>query len=169
MSQIELGPLGLVPGFAIQSDTYTKLKFLEEFPLERELGIVRAEGKLRIASHLYPTLIREFKRFFALAALFQDPKYSFAPTPSVDAIWHELIIDTRRYLQICLEVHGQFIHHRPLDPNQVAINTGEILGYTKECLEKAFGHVTPSIWGARPGCDFSACAVKCNIHIAPTK
>ena len=164
MASQQLGPLGLLPSYTSQNRASIdpKLRLLEAFSLMRETQILAREEKVKMSTSLIPTLEREFKRFFALPLLFPDPMYDFAPTPPVDVIWHELIIDTRRYSKLSDDVYGSYVHHTPLSPGQASMNAGEILGYTKKRLVEAFGELTPSIWGeAQAGCDMRACHILC--------
>ncbi len=166
-SAIDLGPLGLLPKFELPSkDTIPRLKALDSFSMERELKLATAyesRNRQQAAGHeklestwsLAPTLIREFKRFFSLGILYPRPRYPFVPSPAVDFVWHELITDTMRYAEVCEAVHGGFVHHKPMSPDQIAINAGEIFGYTKQCLRGAFGELIPSIWGLPAGCDYA--------------
>ena len=126
-----LGPLGLLLNVTRNTSKIAKVKVLAEFDMSREREVVPKRGELKIEDHLIPVAEREFKRFFSLGLLVSNPKYAFVPTPQVDAIWHELIIDTERYAKICQDVHGGFIHHRPLGPEAVASNAGEVSGTQK--------------------------------------
>ncbi|HKY02758.1 MAG TPA: hypothetical protein VJM53_09425 [Burkholderiales bacterium] len=159
-----LGPLGLLPSFEISADTKDKLKKLERFSLEREIRVLSKDENFTLDDRGIPTLAREFKRFMSLGLLFPKPKYNFAPSKPVDRMWHELILDTRRYDAMCMEVHGAFVHHNPLDPEQIAENAGEVIRYTKECIGTAYGATVPWIWGGKmaicyytSGCDQLAC------------
>jgi hypothetical protein len=163
----ELGPLGLLRSFSLPSkNAIAKLDVLQSFPVKREEELAQGREKLLWRESttenggepgvfsLAPTLIREFKRFFSLPLLFPKAKYSFCPSPSVDFVWHQLIVDTMRYADLCEKVHGQFLHHRPLSPDECAENAGEKFGYTKKCLVDAYGSLTPAFWGSASfGCD----------------
>jgi len=53
--------------------------------------------------------IIEYSRFMALADVFGEAVPSFA----IDEIWHNHIIDTRRYSIDCNKIFGRFLHHYP--------------------------------------------------------
>jgi uncharacterized protein DUF1399 len=52
-----------------------------------------------------------YKRFHKLIHAFPDR--ALVPTQDVDQFWHAHILDTRKYHDDCIEVHGYFIHHFP--------------------------------------------------------
>jgi hypothetical protein len=56
-------------------------------------------------------LEQELKRFLVMCALSPDKSYGMAGP--VDGLWHDFIVDTRRYSQFCDEVAGYYIHHIP--------------------------------------------------------
>ena len=152
----KLGPLGLLPSFKIDADTRDKLEKLEKFSLDREVEILSKDKSFPLPDRGIPTLAREFKRFMSLGLLFLDPTYNFAPSKSVDRMWHELILDTRRYHLMCLEVHGAFVHHHPLDAEQISRNAGEVVRYTKECIVTAYGAFVPWIWSGQDLCYYTS-------------
>src|SRR5687768_7823975 len=54
---------------------------------------------------------REYKRFLTL--LVRYPDKPIAPTHEVDEMWHQHILDTRKYATDCENVFGRFLHHYP--------------------------------------------------------
>lgn len=54
-----------------------------------------------------------FRAFLRLKALGQPVELSSAPLlKAADQLWHELIWkDTRRYMQLCDDCNGEYIHH----------------------------------------------------------
>jgi len=147
--QNSFGVMGLLPSFQISADSKEKLENLDKFPLDREMRVIREDRSLDLTlrERGIPTLALEFKRFMSLGILFPDPKYNFAPSRPVDRMWHELILDTKRYHAMCMQVYGAYVHHHPLDPEQIATNAGEVMRYTKECITAAYGAPVPWIWG----------------------
>jgi len=151
MLEKPLGPLGLLPSFETGTDTKEKLERLAKFSLDREMRRLREDKNFtQVPDRGLPTLAREFKRFMSLGLLFPNPTYNFAPSWPVDRMWHELILDTKRYQVLCMEVHGAFVHHNPLDSEQIAKTAGEVIGYTKGRIYEAYGAVVPWIWGGTP-------------------
>lgn len=163
----KLGPLGLLPDLRIDSAVISKLEIAEGFDISREKTKLLASGL--IVPDAVDLVEREFKRFFVLNLVFKDPRYPFVPCEKVDFIWHELIISTRRYWDLCETVYGHYVHHDPEDPRSeyIAKYAGEIYGYTLECLASAFGGIPPKIWGygaagnaaVCPRCNFQACKI----------
>lgn len=56
-------------------------------------------------------LIEEYSRFLALAASSQDKPT--VPSASIDLVWHQHILDTRRYSEDCVRLFGAIVHHYP--------------------------------------------------------
>ncbi|XRG80266.1 hypothetical protein V5E38_08160 [Rossellomorea sp. GAMAL-10_SWC] len=67
----------------------------------------------------YSFIERELKRFFLMAAIFENiPMYS----QEVDKIWHEMILFTKSYQNFCKSFSGEMIHHEPnVHKNDVTI------------------------------------------------
>lgn len=67
----------------------------------------------------YSFIERELKRFFLMAAIFENiPMYS----QEVDKIWHEMILFTKSYHNFCMSFSGEMIHHEPnVHKNEVTI------------------------------------------------
>ncbi|WP_141529495.1 hypothetical protein [Bacillus sp. AFS001701] len=58
----------------------------------------------------YSFIERELKRFFLMAAIFENiPMYS----QEVDKIWHEMILFTKSYHNFCNAFCSEMIHHEP--------------------------------------------------------
>lgn len=55
--------------------------------------------------------ITHYKLFLYLIYLY--PNRAIAPTPEIDQIWHQHILDTRQYAQDCQWLFGYFVHHAP--------------------------------------------------------
>lgn len=52
-----------------------------------------------------------YKRFHAL--IHEHPSQIILPTKVIDTIWHRHILDTQKYLNDCINLHGKIIHHFP--------------------------------------------------------
>ncbi len=52
-----------------------------------------------------------YKRFHAL--IHEYPSQTIVPTQVIDTIWHKHILDTQKYLNDCINLHGEIIHHFP--------------------------------------------------------
>ena len=73
--------------------------------LERKLGISAAEARKRVIA---------YKQFLALKAASLDiDATKLSPPPLIDRVWHEHVLDTKRYAPACLTAFGHPIHHDP--------------------------------------------------------
>ncbi len=61
----------------------------------------------------------EYMKFFILKHMFDDSEAPFILSPSgvIDSIWHEHIIRTKNYMEMCLKVFGKMYHHDPASAN----------------------------------------------------
>src|SRR5215510_12824427 len=57
-------------------------------------------------------LIEEYREYLSLF-YFHPGDELVPPTQDLDDVWHEHILDTRRYAEDCQTVFGRFIHHVP--------------------------------------------------------
>lgn len=55
--------------------------------------------------------IARYKMFLHL--LFLYPNSTIVPTQEIDQVWHQHILDTRKYAQDCQWLFGYFVHHYP--------------------------------------------------------
>jgi len=53
----------------------------------------------------------EYKRFLQLNIFYPDK--TIVPNQTMDAVWHQHILDTRAYQKDCLSAFGYFFHHFP--------------------------------------------------------
>ena len=73
--------------------------------LQRKLGISAAEAFKRV---------RAYTQFLALKAASLDiDATKLSPPELVDSVWHEHVLDTKRYAPACLSAFGHPIHHDP--------------------------------------------------------
>lgn len=55
--------------------------------------------------------IARYKMFLHLLYLY--PNRTIVPTQEIDQVWHQHILDTRKYGQDCQWLFGYFVHHYP--------------------------------------------------------
>ena len=73
--------------------------------LQRKLGISAAEARNRVMA---------YKQFLSLKAATLDiDATKLSPPPLIDRVWHEHVLDTKRYAPACLSAFGHPIHHDP--------------------------------------------------------
>ena len=98
--------------------------------LQRKLGISAAEARKRV---------KAYKQFLALKAATLDiDATKLSPPPLIDSVWHEHVLDTKRYAPACLLAFGHPIHHDPngdADVGQRALRREATL----VALEKVYG------------------------------
>ena len=56
-----------------------------------------------------PLLARELKRYLLIRKSLGRPVTMHSK--SIDAVWHSLILDTRRYRELCDQVFGEYLDH----------------------------------------------------------
>ena len=73
--------------------------------LQRKLGISIAEAWNRVDA---------YTQFLALKSACLDlDATKLSPPPLIDRVWHEHVLDTKRYAPACLSAFGHPIHHDP--------------------------------------------------------
>ena len=88
----------------------------EALPLEPADGagaqlVARCARKFGIFG---PQCFEAYKQFLVLKAVCKDfDAKKLSPPPSVDAAWHEHILDTRGYRAFCLKAFNQVVEHDP--------------------------------------------------------
>ena len=85
----------------------------------------------------------EAMRFLWLVANKNSPGM-LTPSHRVDLVWHEMILFTRSYAQLCETEFGRFIHHQPGGTSQSNRRQFE---ETLNAYSAAFGEPPESFWG----------------------
>lgn len=106
-------------------------------------------------------VIREYRRFVILA---MAADHVVSPSPDVDKVWHEHILDTRRYWEeFCDDVLGAPLHHTPSrGGREEAARFRHLYDQTLDSYRAVFGREPPTeVWpaapdGRRPGNGLSA-------------
>jgi len=89
-----------------------------------------------------PTALREVLRFLFLVA--HHDTGGLTPSRRVDLVWHEFILCTQAYREVCHSQFGRFIDHHPggsAELNRRRYQT------TLRCYERTFGSPDPAYWG----------------------
>jgi len=81
-------------------------------------------------------------KFMWLAAETDDGPLT--PAHRVDLAWHELILFTRAYQQLCQEQFGKFVHHQPAGHDE---EHHKPLAKTLVHYKKMFGAAPDDFWG----------------------
>jgi hypothetical protein len=112
---------------------------LERFDLSFATEKLITEGRLTVEE--IPYVVREFRRFMALAGFGVFPLAMIGPR--VDELWHQLILFTKKYEEFCLSTVGRFIEHQPDTPSTpIPVEAGENF---RSAYRKYFGDI-PAIW-----------------------
>ena len=97
----------------------------------------RVQKETRLDRSSILDLTSETSKFLVCKSLY--PKRYILPSRQVDLVWHQLILHTELYRNLCTRHFGRFIDHRPL-------NTNPPFTDTITTLEKHFGPVDTRFW-----------------------
>mgnify|MGYP002033634415 CR=1 FL=1 len=98
--------------------------------LQRKLGISIAEAWNRVDA---------YTQFLALKSACLDlDATKLSPPPLIDRVWHEHVLDTKRYAPACLSAFGHPIHHDPNGDEDVE-SRARRREATLVALEKVYG------------------------------
>ena len=76
-------------------------------------GALRAQTSISTKMRCFDALAA-YKQFMVLKAVCKDfDATKLSPPPSVDAAWHEHILDTRGYRAFCHKAFNQIVEHDP--------------------------------------------------------
>ena len=71
----------------------------------------------------------------------ENPGVHLAPPRAADQAWHNHILDTRRYMDDCLDIFGGYLHHDPEAFGTTLFDEG--WGFTRELYETRYGVALP--------------------------
>lgn len=88
---------------------------------------------------------REYRRFLDLRRL--GIVRALVPSETMDAVWHEHILDTRNYAVDMERIFGTFVHHEPNyeDDSHVRAAMDDALEATMRAYEALFGEAMPGV------------------------
>lgn len=129
-------------GKRVSSLEKRQFESLAQWPLNSTTKRVVAEMQWTTKfTHLVET---EYRKFIFLAAV--RPHFSYGMTGPVDAYWHQHVLNTRDYLEMCHAVAGHVIHHLPTETESRVVDFDGAYGRTLSDLEEYFGSVSGEIW-----------------------
>ena len=97
--------------------------------------------------------LREVLRFLFLVA-HRDAGW-LTPSHRVDLAWHEFILCTKAYREVCETHFGKYIDHHPGGSDELNRRRYQ---ETLRCYERTFGSPDPAYWGDRTAdLDCGAC------------
>jgi uncharacterized protein (TIGR02265 family) len=113
--------------------------------------VERYKRKLDLSQDEAETLFADTKRYLYLVHI---AGRGLAPTPALDAGWHEFLMYTRDYQAFCNQFFGRFIHHVPnprLKPHRLLSSAD-----TVELATEHFGELS-SNWDLPEGTYMDPC------------
>jgi hypothetical protein len=139
--------LDLLPDFTegLAPDLVGRLSLLDDYQLPSINKKVIENSRGLITHKNIDLALRELKRYLALAAIFPDQ--NLVPSRRVDVMWHELILVTPAYRQLCNFVFGRYLNHNPQLSPTATLDT-EGFSRTLAHYREAFGEPPAEIWGA---------------------
>ncbi|MEH6699040.1 MAG: hypothetical protein V7672_10100 [Brevundimonas sp.] len=150
--------LELTTADAISADVAARLARLEAWDLSwasREAAR-RCGWKEDYAANVE----REYRRFLSLTVIAPDGGFGMAG--DVDEIWHQHILDTQDYAEMCGAIAGAFIHHCPLRSTDEASESS----YERETLpslRRLYGEVLSPVWPPE-GAEAVSASKCCSTH-----
>lgn len=124
--------------------TQAKRNYEKLQKIDYSLVDLRLDRK-KIKGHKVSKVRDETLKFLALAAANKGRAY--APSKITDEWWHQAILTTRTYEEMC-KVLGTFIHHNPSDFKKATIKSDEkAFNQFVEDYRPAFGKIHQKIWG----------------------
>ena len=110
-----------------------------------ELLVERFSRDYSVPSNEAVEQFNEIKKFLVVCA--SDRSKSFAPSKTLDPMWHSFVLFTPEYSRLC-EMMGGYVHHRP---------TRELMhqpyANTLEAMPRIFGDVNSKYWKVRSAAD----------------
>jgi hypothetical protein len=132
---------------AVRPDVWMALTPVQQKRIERlstwPLGYVHDELAKYVDENMLASVILEYRRYLALSIL--DPNSSHHLAGPVDLAWHQHLLDTKDYWQLCSEVIGRFIHHVPHRPGDISEGPSAF-GLTIATVRSSFDHIDEEIW-----------------------
>jgi hypothetical protein len=123
---------------------------------KREVTLVYAErmfGQTLVFLKAYADTRKSKSR----AMLLPDGKgYRVVPDVTVDAGWHDFLEHTEDYAAFCMDVAGEFIHHRPVLTEEM--RSGHALEHTLPALHATGYLVDLEFWSTATSCCPPCCA-----------
>ncbi len=119
---------------------YSKLELIDNFDYSKVTKKVKEElGENATKEFLYEG-VENLKKYYAVALL--DPLNCHAVSEMVDPFWHAHILFTHDYIKFCDDVYGHYIHHEPLDKDNLdeVERVTRLYEYTLEIYPKLFNN-----------------------------
>jgi hypothetical protein len=86
--------------------------------------------------------VQQYKNYLKLARKHMGSDYTISPSVEVDEIWHQHILDTRRYHSDCQQIFGTYMHHFPyfgMRGEEDELNLQKAFAQTMSLYREEFG------------------------------
>jgi len=93
-----------------------------------------------------------------LEVCLRHPEFPVVPNFTIDAFWHQHILDTRAYAHDCEAVFGEFLHHYPyFGLNGDSVERDDAFIETNRMYREIFGEDCTGMGERGQDCNMSAC------------
>lgn len=86
-----------------------------------------------------------YKRFLILHAKYPGQKH--VPNKAIDSMWHEHILNTRKYAADCENIFGEFMHHNPSYDEKNQQKMQDVFTETNKYYRIEFGEDCTTMFG----------------------
>lgn len=90
--------------------------------------------------------VLSLKQYYAVALL--DPNNEHAVSDVIDPFWHAHILHTKEYAGFCDRVFGHFVHHTPLNHEDLPAvkHVAKLYAHTSKVYKELFNYVNASFY-----------------------
>lgn len=147
--QSKVKPISAALKVTVHPDHERRLSYIDS---EDYSGVARKVAeyldilKLQPSERYFERGVFALKQYYAVALF--DPANGHAVSRSLDPFWHFHVLHTEQYVEFCNKVVGEYMHHRPLNRENLehVATMRRLYGYTYEILEKLFSSVDGEFW-----------------------
>ena len=89
--------------------------------LREDPSVERATKSICLHEVNWQNLMQQYAQFLAVKCLDYDTESDlYSPCELVDQVWHQHILDSKKYCALCEQLAGGYIHHDPNIGEEVA-------------------------------------------------
>lgn len=132
----------------VSKEQTRRLTLIEEFDYQAVAKKVSRDMNGLPQSYLKDG-VENLKLYYAVALL--DPLNAHAVSRPVDPFWHAHVLFTKEYVRFCKAIFGGYVHHQPLDEDDVeaVAQVQRLYDYTLQVYGTLFKAVDLDWWGAQ--------------------
>jgi hypothetical protein len=121
------------------ADVYRQIELIDLEKVKKKLMSAVRHGGQEWDEDLTEEAVDFYRKFLTLCTFYKGLK--FVPTGDIDTVWHQHILDTKKYQNDCKEYLGFFLHHNPnYSPETAGDKYKESSIKTVELFVEHFGH-----------------------------